>query len=329
MLRHTGTSASAPIAAAIVALALEANSELTWRDMQHLVVQTSKRRKLNAPDWRRNGVDREYSHRYGYGLMDAGLLVEAARDWDSVPEQRNCTTRIVDKANAQRDIVRRDAVEVEFEIDPSCEQFVSRLEHVIVILSLDFDRRGDLKISIFSPLGTESNILEKRPHDYSSKGFDNFEFLTVHMWDEPASVPGKRWKLRIENVGSPDQSGKLRLFHLRLHGTGDNQYESECTAKTFFDETTQKCLKACPRNSYVEHVDRMTDTVVEHRRDVAQEARAAMNKCKPCHPSCDRCFGPGKGDCHLAPILSRGKDDITAGPVLEIVFFCALVQVCF
>lgn len=34
---HTGTSASAPIAAGICALALQANPGLSWRDMQHLV----------------------------------------------------------------------------------------------------------------------------------------------------------------------------------------------------------------------------------------------------------------------------------------------------
>ena len=32
--RHTGTSASAPMAAGIIALALEANPQLTWRDVQ-------------------------------------------------------------------------------------------------------------------------------------------------------------------------------------------------------------------------------------------------------------------------------------------------------
>ena len=36
---HTGTSASAPLAAGIVALCLEANPELSWRDVQHLTVR--------------------------------------------------------------------------------------------------------------------------------------------------------------------------------------------------------------------------------------------------------------------------------------------------
>ena len=97
--KHTGTSASAPIAAAIVALTLEANPNLTWRDMQHIIIQTSKRRKLNASDWKVNGVGREYSHRYGYGLMDAGAMVSLAKEWKTVPIQRICTKAIISRNN--------------------------------------------------------------------------------------------------------------------------------------------------------------------------------------------------------------------------------------
>ena len=55
---HTGTSASAPLAAGICALALEANKDLTWRDMQHIVVRTAKPANLKAPDWVTNGIGR-------------------------------------------------------------------------------------------------------------------------------------------------------------------------------------------------------------------------------------------------------------------------------
>lgn len=88
---HTGTSASAPIAAAILALALEANPNLNWRDMQHLLVRTSRKRLLKSTDWQVNSLGRDYSHRYGYGLIDAGALVELAGIWNSVPPQRNYT----------------------------------------------------------------------------------------------------------------------------------------------------------------------------------------------------------------------------------------------
>lgn len=55
-----GTSASAPIAAGLCALALEANSNLTWRDMQYLVVMTSNTKPLqNETGWTTNGVNRK------------------------------------------------------------------------------------------------------------------------------------------------------------------------------------------------------------------------------------------------------------------------------
>lgn len=55
-----GTSASAPIAAGLCALALEANSNLTWRDMQYLVVMTSNTKPLqNETGWMTNGVNRK------------------------------------------------------------------------------------------------------------------------------------------------------------------------------------------------------------------------------------------------------------------------------
>ena len=55
---RVGTSASAPLAAGICALALESNKNLTWRDMQHIVVRTAKPANLKADDWQVNGVGR-------------------------------------------------------------------------------------------------------------------------------------------------------------------------------------------------------------------------------------------------------------------------------
>ena len=86
-VKHTGTSASAPMAAAIIALTLEANPSLTWRDVQHLIVHTSKPRNLKATDWRTNGLGRKVSHSYGYGLMDTTAMVKLARNWTLVPTQ--------------------------------------------------------------------------------------------------------------------------------------------------------------------------------------------------------------------------------------------------
>ncbi|KAL3215903.1 hypothetical protein MRX96_033375 [Rhipicephalus microplus] len=52
--QHTGTSASAPLAAGIVALVLQANPDLGWRDVQHLVAWTSDFAPLSSNrGWKR------------------------------------------------------------------------------------------------------------------------------------------------------------------------------------------------------------------------------------------------------------------------------------
>ena len=84
---HTGTSASAPFCAGIAALALQANPQLTWRDMQHLVVRTSRSAGLHTDDFVKNGAGFPVSHVFGFGLLDAYDLVRAAVAWKTVPDK--------------------------------------------------------------------------------------------------------------------------------------------------------------------------------------------------------------------------------------------------
>jgi len=149
--------------------------------MQHLLVRTSRRRLLESPDWKVNSLGRDYSHRYGYGLIDAGALVELASVWVSVPEQRNQT--VLYNGGKSHSFTDKLIAQIEF-LPNSYPLNIDKLEHVIIIASISFQPRGNLRLRLVSPHGTESIILEKRPQDYSSKGFDKFEFLSVHFWDE-------------------------------------------------------------------------------------------------------------------------------------------------
>ncbi|XP_066585085.1 furin-like protease 1 isoform X3 [Prorops nasuta] len=190
---HTGTSASAPLAAGICALALEANSELTWRDMQHIVVRTAKPANLKAPDWVTNGVGRNVSHSFGYGLMDATAMVHLARKWRTVPEQHRCE---VSAPHTGRQIPPRSQLTLQLHVK-ECSG-VNFLEHVQAKVSLMASRRGDLQIHLTSPQGTKSTLLAKRPHDVSKAGFTEWPFMSVHTWGER---PHGTWKLEIHNEG--------------------------------------------------------------------------------------------------------------------------------
>ncbi|CAG2108550.1 unnamed protein product, partial [Medioppia subpectinata] len=79
---HSGTSAAAPLAAGMIALVLEANPNITWRDVQHLIVCTAQFTPLiENKSWKRNAAGLMYNSRFGFGLMKADLLVKAALKW--------------------------------------------------------------------------------------------------------------------------------------------------------------------------------------------------------------------------------------------------------
>ncbi|CAB4059556.1 FURIN [Lepeophtheirus salmonis] len=198
-LKHTGTSASAPMAAGIIALALEANPNLTWRDVQHLVVRTSRPANLRAPDWRMNAMGRLVSHSYGYGLMDTSALVKVAKKWNSVPEQMKCK---VESPYYYKVIPAMGYITIHLEVKSSACQ-IKHLEHVLSPIHVATGRkRGDLRIYLQSPMGTRSTLLDARPQDYSSNEIHNdaYSKLTMH-------AKFFKWSLELYGTANdPNQS---------------------------------------------------------------------------------------------------------------------------
>ena len=108
-----GTSAASPTVAGVVALMLEANPNLGWRDVQEVLAYSSRHvgspvgsgqsgNELyawsfnNASNW--NGGGLHFSNDYGFGLVDALAAARLAETWtkSSTLEQRNdahCTQR--------------------------------------------------------------------------------------------------------------------------------------------------------------------------------------------------------------------------------------------
>ncbi|KAI5695966.1 hypothetical protein M8J75_006119 [Diaphorina citri] len=92
---HTGTSAAAPLVAGILALLLEANSELTWRDVQHLIIWTSEVAPLEDNyGWYENGFGFMVSHDFGFGMINAFALITEARTWKNVPLSSVCVVPV-------------------------------------------------------------------------------------------------------------------------------------------------------------------------------------------------------------------------------------------
>lgn len=194
---HTGTSASAPMAAGMIALALEANRNLTWRDVQHLIIETAKPKYLNALDWKTNGVGRRVSHAFGFGMMDAAQFVLKAQKWQTVPTQRICHQ--TDPNIVARTFKKHERVVIQMYADAcmNTENEINFLEHVQSKVSVKVKYRGNLQIYLTSPMGTNSTLLGRRIEDDSPDGFNNWPFMTVHNWGES---PRGMWTLEIVDI---------------------------------------------------------------------------------------------------------------------------------
>ncbi|KAL1263527.1 hypothetical protein QQF64_006266 [Cirrhinus molitorella] len=222
-LRHSGTSAAAPEAAGVFALALEANPNLTWRDLQHLTVLTSKRNKLHdeVHQWRRNGVGLEFNHLFGYGVLDAGGMVKLAREWKTVPERFHCVAGSVQEIHKIQS-GNKLVLSITADACQGKDNFVRYLEHVQAVITVNASRRGDLNVNMTSPMGTKSILLSRRPRDDDAKvGFDKWPFMTTHTWGED---PRGTWLLEVGFQGEAPQSGVLKEWTLMLHGTQSAPY---------------------------------------------------------------------------------------------------------
>ena len=87
-----GTSSSAPTVSGVVALMLQANPDLTWRDVRHILASTSRRvnpasAAITAETltleqgWVKNGAGFWYHNWYGFGLVNAAAAVAMAQSY--------------------------------------------------------------------------------------------------------------------------------------------------------------------------------------------------------------------------------------------------------
>lgn len=80
-IERGGNSFSAPQIAGLVALILEANPSLTYRDVQQVLINSSRHYDLFDPFLNSNAAGYEFSINTGFGVPDAGAAVRLAGGW--------------------------------------------------------------------------------------------------------------------------------------------------------------------------------------------------------------------------------------------------------
>ncbi|XP_065213519.1 neuroendocrine convertase 1-like [Planococcus citri] len=216
----TGTSAAAPAVSGVLALAVEANPKLYWRDFHHILIWTGNVYPLeNNPGWRRNAAGLWLNHTFGFGLANAGEIVKMAQKFESVPPMSGCVIPIRFKNNANQKFSRSSIINVSVRTR-GCEGLpmeIKYIENVELSVNIEYPRRGDLKIDLISPQGTLSHLIEPRKLDANPDGLLDWTIDTVHFWGES---PAGQWHINVYNpTGHSSAEGKVLDLTLIIYGT--------------------------------------------------------------------------------------------------------------
>jgi len=206
-----GTSSATPLASGVIALMMDANPNLAYRDIQHILVQTCRKNDASDSSWSGNGAGHIVSHKYGFGVVDASAAVNLALNWNNVDEEISFLSGNIDMNNLNipdNSNAVTDTVSVSESI---------KVEHVEVIVDISHDYRGDLEIILTSPQGTQNILSEK--HADSGNNWNNWMFTSVHNWDEDSTG---NWTISVQDQGNEDD-GTFHDWELNIYGTELNQ----------------------------------------------------------------------------------------------------------
>ena len=218
-----GTSSAAPLVSGVIALMLEANPNLTYRDVQHILVETSEQNDSTDSGWSINGAGHEINHKYGFGAVDAAAAVDAAENWTTVEPEIVTTSDEIDVDTAIPDNNGEDltsTVNIAEDID---------LEWAEVVFDAEHTQRGDLEVTLTSPDGTESILAQT--HRDPNDNYDRYIFTSARHWDESSLGD---WTLSVsDNITG--ETGTWNSWQLNLYGTDPNSIDSNETQQVTLD----------------------------------------------------------------------------------------------
>lgn len=229
-----GTSAATPLVAGVAALMLQANSELSWRDVRVILARTARKNDPGDSDWTTNKANPAYAinHKYGFGLVNAVDAVELAKTWLPLPPRQVEQWPADNPKPVDTPIPDANGTELLSTIVVSGSQ-IDSIEWVDIVFKSDHRYAGDLEIVLISPGGTESRLSERHICTSDGKtpycttaisdadGIWQWRFGSARHLGEAADGT---WALRVKDTfttSDPDKepgTGQWLSWRLKLHG---------------------------------------------------------------------------------------------------------------
>ncbi|MGF1501011.1 MAG: S8 family serine peptidase [Paracoccaceae bacterium] len=212
----SGTSFSSPAVAGVIALMLEANPELGWRDVQKILAIAARNTDVSDPSWLENGAENvnggglEWSPKYGYGYVDALAAVRLAETWT---EQGTSANEAVVTANNVASFTVPTGQSGAFAIEQSFEVTADiQIQHIEVDARMSHDNFNTIAVELVSPDGTVARIFDSGT---DAGGTATFRLESVASLFEGSAGT---WTFRLIDFDGPSGGGAVLDVDVKFYG---------------------------------------------------------------------------------------------------------------
>ncbi len=224
-----GTSAAGPVTAGVIALMLDANPGLGWRDVQNILAysaigvgslysgvatnEDSAWKWNGAANW--NGGDLHFSEDYGYGLVNAYNAVRMAEVWSILHPQAatSATEAMVTTGTLAVNQSIADLATLNYSF--AVAEDIS-LEHVALTVSLTHSYFTDLRIRLVSPDGAAMTLYDGSTGSGSTA--DGTLTYTFGADGYRGLGSAGTWTLQVQDASAAD-AGLLRSVAFTGYGS--------------------------------------------------------------------------------------------------------------
>jgi subtilisin-like proprotein convertase family protein len=240
-----GTSSAAPIVSGVVALMLDANPNLTWRDVKHILAMTSTQidydpllNTLEHPNgtsdytadgyiydykWEANFVGKYFSNWYGFGLADAKAATTMAATWVPAPAgplgvyvRTESALGVWNHTSAPNTPIPDGDMS-----SPATNTIAGvaslTIESIQIRLTTRHDNPGELAVHLVSPSGTERRLLLVDTGAFklvNAGDPDDYYMSTNAFYGEDS---GGAWTIKVYD-STATTSGNIDSWGINIHG---------------------------------------------------------------------------------------------------------------
>ena len=224
-----GTSASTPTVSGVVALMLQRNPALTWRDVRLILARSARKNDPTDSGWVSSAGLKDFNPKYGFGAVDAAAAVTLAQGWSSVGGGNGLTPCSIQRgpntSSFPKTLPRKNDPNPTGAISDAIDMSgcaITKIEFVEVRFTATHTYSGDLAISLRSPNGLESVLAGTRLCDRNHDGFaddcgsyTDWAFGSVRHMDESAAGV---WRLYVSDGAADDDTGRWDSWRLTIWG---------------------------------------------------------------------------------------------------------------